>query len=202
MTDQATLYRQEFERHCIDAGYSVVEIEDRRGENYRYVAVQNDWKVWQAALLCLRDRLAKAEKVDPEWRCFYCDDVFKDRDAAAEHFGSYLHSEPACKINIAKYREMEANVEHWTHAVHEETLDCHRALAAARSEHSTALRREEEAGYAKGVADARKEGLGSISEAALREALPKPAWYMNGSPVWLMKEITFALRSLGVEVKP
>jgi len=33
------------------------------------------------------------------WRCFHCDDVFTDKDAAREHFGDHLQGDPACKLN-------------------------------------------------------------------------------------------------------
>lgn len=36
-----------------------------------------------------------------QWRCFFCDEVFKNRHQAAEHFGTFAACEadvPACKI--------------------------------------------------------------------------------------------------------
>lgn len=88
-----------------------------------------------------------------EWRCFHCDEVFTDAEKAAEHFGPSLRSEPACHIDAAKYREMEEAVER----SNAEDTDLHRTIYRMQSEHSIALRREEEKGYAKGLEDARKE---------------------------------------------
>jgi DNA polymerase III subunit epsilon len=89
---------------------------------------------------------------DPRiWRCFHCDEVFTTVAAAREHFGDRQMAEPACQINVAKYREMEA--------LHERALaedsDADRRYAVLVSEHAAALRREEERGYEKGLADGR-----------------------------------------------
>lgn len=88
----------------------------------------------------------------PEWRCFHCGDSFTDRAAAAEHFGRSEVREPACFVDIAKYREMEAIQERYI----EEDTDLHRELARLQNDHAIALRREEEKGYARGLADAAK----------------------------------------------
>lgn len=36
------------------------------------------------------------------WRCFFCDEVFTDRRAAALHFGVDEDCEPACRIKGAE----------------------------------------------------------------------------------------------------
>jgi hypothetical protein len=102
-----------------------------------------------------------------EWRCFHCDEVFTDEAAAREHFGSYgprILSEPACQIDAAEYRAMEQRMADYN----AEDADIHRQMARMECEHKTALRREEEKGYARGVADQRKEfqalGYVSVSE--------------------------------------
>lgn len=56
-------------------------------------------------------RTLSAQLREVEWRCFYCDAVFTDTESAALHFGTggmARHDEPACRIDIAKYREMES----------------------------------------------------------------------------------------------
>lgn len=42
-------------------------------------------------------------------------------------------------------------------AVHEETTDAHRAMHAMQSRHADALQQAEEAGYERGLRDARRE---------------------------------------------
>jgi len=84
------------------------------------------------------------------WRCFHCDEVFSDAVAAGEHFGRSQRQEPACQIDIAKYRAME---ERHRRACEEDT-DTDRAMYRLQGEHRLALQREEEKGYARGLRDA------------------------------------------------
>lgn len=95
----------------------------------------------------------KTQLPSKEWRCFHCDEVFTDEAAAREHFGPSELCSPGCHIGIAEYRRMEE-----LHRAHmAEDSDMHRRLYALRAEHQTALRREEEKGYARGLQDARNE---------------------------------------------
>lgn len=94
-------------------------------------------------------------KVDEQmpWRCFHCDEVFSDATSAAEHFGTSERQQPACQIDVAEYRRMEEiNRRHC-----EEDTDLHRQMYALKCEHQRALLREEEKGYARGLADGMKE---------------------------------------------
>jgi hypothetical protein len=84
-----------------------------------------------------------------QWRCFHCDEIFYDLLSAREHFGSSQMHEPACQINIAKFREMERRVE----LCDAEDSDLHRAIHKAECEGRQAARRAEETGYARGLAD-------------------------------------------------
>ena len=87
------------------------------------------------------------------WTCFHCGEVCADADAARLHFGSSEHQQPGCQIDLAEYRRMEeVNRRHC-----EEDTELHRAMSRMECEHQQALRREEEAGYAKGLHDARRE---------------------------------------------
>lgn len=86
------------------------------------------------------------------WRCFMCDEVFTTEQTAAEHFGTRQSHQPACTINIKEYRKMEARMERYN----EEDADIHRAMYRQQGEHSEALLREEEKGYARGLDDAYK----------------------------------------------
>ncbi|USN16384.1 hypothetical protein PLUTO_00680 [Luteibacter phage vB_LflM-Pluto] len=84
-----------------------------------------------------------------QWRCFHCDEVFTIREQAALHFGTSERQNPACQIDIAEYRAMEARMVRYN----EEDADIHRRMARMQSEHASALRRAEEAGYAKALKD-------------------------------------------------
>lgn len=93
------------------------------------------------------------EQPKPEWRCFQCGEVFTDSEAAALHFGTREHQSPACCIDIAEYRRMEAKEV----AYAAEDSEIHHTLYAMRTQHAVELRRAEEAGYAKGLRDAEAE---------------------------------------------
>lgn len=84
------------------------------------------------------------------WRCFHCDAVFTDREGARLHFGTTEMQRPACTIDVAEYRRMEEiNARHCA-----EDTDLHRQIYSLENQHAQALRREEEKGYARGLADA------------------------------------------------
>jgi hypothetical protein len=89
----------------------------------------------------------------PPWTCFHCGEVCADSEAARLHFGDSEHQQPGCQIDLAEYRRMEeVNRRHC-----EEDTELHRALHRMECEHQQALRREEEAGYARGLRDGRQE---------------------------------------------
>ena len=85
------------------------------------------------------------------WRCFHCDEVFRGVIKASLHFGDYQNATPACQIDIVRVRETEALLARYR----EEDTDLHRRIARMETEHGIALRRAEEAGYAKGLQDGR-----------------------------------------------
>lgn len=89
---------------------------------------------------------------EPVWKCFHCGEVFTTKLEALKHFGSSERQDPACTIDVLQYRAMEALVERYV----DEDTDLHRSMYKMRSDHETALRREEEAGYARGLADGQK----------------------------------------------
>jgi flagellar biosynthesis/type III secretory pathway protein FliH len=96
------------------------------------------------------------------WRCFYCDAVFTDRECAIKHFGKDESSKTACQVNIEDYRSIQEELRKYRN----EDTKLHRELARLQCEHSQALMREEEKGYAKGLADGQPLGR----ENGLREA--------------------------------
>lgn len=102
------------------------------------------------------------------WTCFHCGEHFNpdfvgQRDAR-RHFGETPSEEPACllKLNRADknllhaLRECHKAYDDLQHEVTTEDTALHREIARLRSEHATALIREEEKGYARGLVDARE----------------------------------------------
>lgn len=98
------------------------------------------------------ERAGEASGVLDWWRCFHCDEAFTDAESAALHFGTQEHQEPACLIDIAKFREMEALQLRYL----DEDADVHRTMRRMETDHQQALRRAEETGYAEGLVDAVK----------------------------------------------
>lgn len=102
------------------------------------------------------------------WRCFFCDEVFKNRKSAAIHFGVFDSCEPddvACKMlskpqqTIMQYiRELENEVRSLQEQVHNETHPLLTAVFDAQDEMSSREKTAEERGYAKGVADMKTQG--------------------------------------------
>ncbi|MCW3700401.1 hypothetical protein [Burkholderia cenocepacia] len=88
----------------------------------------------------------------PIWRCFHCDEVFADVESATLHFGRSERQSPACGIDIAEYRAMERRMA----AYNEEDSELHRTIYGMQAQHQADLRREEEKGYARGLADGMK----------------------------------------------
>lgn len=86
------------------------------------------------------------------WRCFYCDEVFTDRESAHLHFGAgnlLDQKTPGCQIDIAAYRAMEETVRRYQ----EEDAPIHRQMYRMETEHRYALQRAEERGYELGLKD-------------------------------------------------
>lgn len=101
------------------------------------------------------------------WRCFFCDEVFKNREEAALHFGVFdacEADEVACKLvpnqqKVLKYiRELENQVRDLLAERHEDSHPLLDALFDAQNEVNSREKLAEEKGYAKGVADMIKQG--------------------------------------------
>ena len=93
-----------------------------------------------------------------QWRCFFCDDVFTTRVNALNHFGANCAADPACLIKAAgEFALLQAlrNAEDELARHRNEDSDVLRAMWSMSADHATALRREEEKGYARGLRDAR-----------------------------------------------
>lgn len=99
---------------------------------------------------------------EKQWRCFFCDETFTNKEKAAEHFGIALCEVdvPACKLFesqelILKYiRECENEIRQYQDG----NKPLQRAIWAVQSEKDKAVKEAEEKGYAKGVADMQKQG--------------------------------------------
>ena len=96
------------------------------------------------------------------WRCFHCGDTFTraQKRWAREHFGRDSMAEPVCLIRSAGESALLTalrNAEDELAQRRAEDSDVLRAMWAMSADHAEALKREEERGYARGVADARKE---------------------------------------------
>lgn len=88
-----------------------------------------------------------------EWRCFHCDEVFVDKQAAEAHFGSTEIDKPICQLDAAYVRGLEAELARYRG----EDTDLHRQIYGMQADHAVALRRAEEQGYARGLHDGRND---------------------------------------------
>lgn len=131
--------------------------------------------------LCLRGVEAPSSNEQVSWRCFHCAEVFTDREAAADHFGVQIDGcadDVACKLNatdgllLKMLREAQQELRQY----HQEDNAAFRQFYVLGADHATALRREEEKGYARGLEDARKhpESIG-LRPAVETKAPPRPA---------------------------
>lgn len=103
-----------------------------------------------------------AEEMKREWRCFHCDEVFTDKEAAADHFGVQidgLADDCACKLNakdgliLKMLREAQVDLRRY----HEEDTALIREVYKLGGDHVTNARQQEELGYARGLRDAKHE---------------------------------------------
>jgi hypothetical protein len=93
------------------------------------------------------------------WRCFHCGEVFTKAQErwAREHFGADQDALPVCQMRLPGEHNLltylrKAEKELCAHR--SEDTDLIRAFHSMQADHSEALRREEEKGYARGLADA------------------------------------------------
>lgn len=94
------------------------------------------------------------------WTCFHCGDTFTTVGAARDHFGGDPLALAACQIKAGEERGLVMalrKAEALLARYQSEDSDYERHMHATRADHQVALRRAEEQGYARGLADARKE---------------------------------------------
>jgi hypothetical protein len=102
----------------------------------------------------LRTILAALDEQEAtKWRCFQCDFTTADPDEAAHHFGKYEDCLPACKIGVEQFRALENEVQTWRTESDAASKEFY-SLGAA---HHVALRKAEQEGYDKGLADGQAE---------------------------------------------
>lgn len=98
-----------------------------------------------------------------QWRCFFCDEVFKHYKDAAEHFGCDDACEadmPACKItahegHLVKYiRKLENELRRFM----DEDTELHRAIYTLEDDKRREVQAAEERGYNKAVQDMKAQG--------------------------------------------
>lgn len=91
------------------------------------------------------------------WRCFFCGEVFTTAVDARNHFGADQMAETACRIKAdGEFALLKAlrNAEDRLARYVAEDSDILRAMYAMQADHATKVRRAEEQGYARGLADA------------------------------------------------
>ena len=106
----------------------------------------------------LREILTRAAfEPAQSWRCFHCGDVFTTPSAAAGHFGIDQLQEPGCVAVLRhgeshlldRIRELEQQLREYEDG----STKMQRWAQAKFASHGEALVREEEKGFARGVAD-------------------------------------------------
>jgi hypothetical protein len=101
------------------------------------------------------------------WRCFHCDEVFRSRVDAENHFGKRQGDEPACLIKaageFALLRALRSAQEDLCQYYAEDS-NILRAMHSQAADYEQRIIRAEEQGYARGLRDARTypETLGLV----------------------------------------
>ena len=149
-----------------------------------------DRAIWEAAEVTSPVR---------EWRCFHCDEVFTDRACAAVHFGDADGATPACRVaaDLVGLVEMIRKQESKLDAFRREETASYREFYALGAAHHQAVRKAEEAGYAKALADLEAGKLepehagrilAAIDEAATLERTKMfPGTYQQRVNDWMLK---------------
>lgn len=93
-----------------------------------------------------------SKTVKKSWRCFHCDEVFRDRACAQAHFGPSLHSQVSCSVDASRLRELEKQLADYRN----EDTSLHRQIERLETDYQLKVRRANEKGYADGLRDGRK----------------------------------------------
>lgn len=105
------------------------------------------------------------------WTCFHCGETFTTPGGARNHFGFDPSFDPACRIKIGEerglvreLRTLEAKYIKLLEETSDESGAVAREFYGLGAKHAGELRREEERGYARGLADGRSERDDEIAE--------------------------------------
>ncbi len=96
------------------------------------------------------------------WTCFHCGETFTTLDGARVHFGGSMDQQPGCieRVRLGSERGLLMalrDAEERLARYMDEDSDIHRAMCAMQGRHTSQLRTAEEAGYERGLRDARIE---------------------------------------------
>lgn len=97
------------------------------------------------------------------WRCFFCNEVFKHKDKAAQHFGVFEACEadvPACKLmqHQERFIEYVRGLEQEIRLYQDDNTPLQRAMWDLEATISTKVKEAEEKGYNKAVQDMTSQG--------------------------------------------
>jgi len=112
------------------------------------------------------------------WTCFHCGETFYHPIPAKRHFGIDQSDDPACKLKGAREHGMLISLraaEAQLRLYQQEDTNLHRQIYRLNSEHDTALRREEEKGYERGLRDERERCLRIVARIKKDRAGDSPA---------------------------
>lgn len=101
------------------------------------------------------------------WRCFHCDAIFHDGKDAKAHFGASEVFAPICHLSPDDIRAMEEELMRYR----EEDTALHREIAGFKAELASQLKSHGDTEYAKGIRDARLEGIEPIAREAANQIL-------------------------------
>lgn len=96
------------------------------------------------------------------WRCFHCGETFTKAQErwARQHFGANEDALPICQMRVPGEHHLLIMLRKALDELERyraEDSDTMRAVYSMQADHAAALRHEEERGYNKGVADARRD---------------------------------------------
>ena len=98
------------------------------------------------------------------WTCFHCGETFTTVGGARDHFGFGPSSDPGCRIKLVaergllmELRKAEEDAATAWAALHSESSDFAKAYHSAVARHREQLTAAEEAGFERGVRQARAE---------------------------------------------
>ena len=98
------------------------------------------------------------------WTCFHCGETFTTFGGARDHFGFDPSADPGCKIKLGSergllmvLRKSEKDAADAWSALHSESSDFAKAYHTAVDRHREQLTTAEEAGFERGVTQARSE---------------------------------------------